>query len=119
MPRLEFVAPVWPMTDVDRTVEHYRRLGFTVEVWNPEYVMVERDGVELHLGLMPDHDPKRTAGCVWMLVDDADALYDEWSDIGDTRAPVDTDYKVREGAHIDPDGNLFRFGSPLPRWRAG
>jgi len=50
---------------------------------------------------------------------DADALYDEWSDIGDTRAPVDTDYKVREGAHIDPDGNLFRFGSPLPGWRAG
>jgi hypothetical protein len=21
---------------------------------------------------------------------------------------------LREGAHVDPDGNLLRFGSPLP-----
>src|SRR4051812_5150197 len=63
MSRLEFVAPVLPMTDCERTVDHYGRLGFTVTVYNPEYVMVARDGVELHLGLMPDHDPKRTAGC--------------------------------------------------------
>jgi hypothetical protein len=29
-------------------------------------------------------------------------------------APVDTDHGIREGAHVDPDGNLLRFGSPLP-----
>ena len=23
-------------------------------------------------------------------------------------------YGLREGAHVDPDGNLLRFGSPLP-----
>ena len=119
MPRLAFVAPVLPMTDKDRTVAHYRSLGFTVHEYNAEYVMVEREGVEMHLGLMPDHDPKRTAGCVWILVDDADALYAEWSGIDDTREPFDTDYKIREGAHLDPDGNLLRFGSPLPGWRAG
>jgi hypothetical protein len=119
MPRLEFVAPVWPMTDLDRTVDHYRQLGFTVDVYNPEYVMAQRDGVEMHLGLMPDHDPKRTAGCVWMLVDDADALYEEWAGVADTREPIDTDYRVREGAHLDPDGNLIRFGSPLPGFRSG
>jgi hypothetical protein len=27
---------------------------------------------------------------------------------------VDTDYGIREGGHVDPDGNLLRFGSPLP-----
>jgi hypothetical protein len=27
--------------------------------------------------------------------------------------PTDTDYGLREGAHIDPDNNLIRFGSPL------
>jgi len=119
MPELRFVAPVLPMTDLDQTVHHYRRLGFRVDAYNAEYVMVERDGVEMHFGLMPDHDPLRTAGCVWIHVDDADALYREWAEIGDTRAPSDTDYKIREGAHIDPDGNLLRFGSPLPGWRAG
>jgi hypothetical protein len=30
-----------------------------------------------------------------------------------TGAPVDTDYGLREGWHIDPDGNLLRFGSPI------
>jgi hypothetical protein len=30
-----------------------------------------------------------------------------------TGAPVDTDYGLREGWHIDPDGDLLRFGSPL------
>jgi len=29
------------------------------------------------------------------------------------RVPRDTDYKMREFAHIDPDGNLLLFGSPL------
>ena len=24
-----------------------------------------------------------------------------------------TPYQLREGAHIDPDGNLIRFGSPM------
>jgi Glyoxalase/Bleomycin resistance protein/Dioxygenase superfamily len=121
MRQLQFVAPVLPMTDVDRTADHYRRLGFSVDVYNPEYVMVARDGVEMHFGLMPDHDPKRTAGCVWLLVEDADALYEEWvaAAVGDTRRPFDTHYKIREGAHIDRDGNLLRFGSPLPGWRAG
>ncbi|MGH3165737.1 MAG: ankyrin repeat domain-containing protein, partial [Trebonia sp.] len=29
------------------------------------------------------------------------------------RTPRDTDYKMRELAHIDPDGNMLLFGSPL------
>ena len=54
-------------------------------------------------------------------MDDADDLYREWSaaGVGDSREPNDTDYKIREGADIDPDGNLLRFGSPLPGWREG
>jgi hypothetical protein len=29
--------------------------------------------------------------------------------------PVDTDYGLREFAHVDPDGNLLRVGSPMKR----
>ena len=36
---------------------------------------------------------------------------------GKTTMPVDTSYGMREGAHVDPDGNLLRFGSPLPSAR--
>jgi hypothetical protein len=33
--------------------------------------------------------------------------------------PFETTYKMREGARIDPDGNLLRFGSGLPGFREG
>ena len=26
---------------------------------------------------------------------------------------TDTDYGLREGAYVDPDGNLLRYGSPM------
>ena len=32
---------------------------------------------------------------------------------GLTRRVGDTPYKLREGSHADPDGNLIRFGSPI------
>lgn len=45
------------------------------------------------------------------------ALHAEWAtaDVeGRLHAPTDTDYGLREGAYVDPDGNLLRYGSPLP-----
>ena len=50
-------------------------------------------------------------------VPDADALAARWAGTGRTTAPVNTGYGLREGAHVDPDGNLLRFGSPLPSAR--
>ena len=50
-----------------------------------------------------------------MHVDDADRLADQWRDAGiDVTGPLDFEYGKREGSHLDPDGNLIRFGSPLP-----
>ncbi len=53
---------------------------------------------------------------VYLHVADADDLPTQWSAAGvDGRhhAPVDTDYGLREGAYVDPDGNLLRYGSAL------
>ncbi len=117
MPALRSVAPVLPVLDLDVAVRHYAALGFAVERYaGPEaYAFAERDGVQLHLGLSPDHDPRATASQVYLYVDDADALHAAWSAVGSGRShrPTDTDYGLREGAHVDPDGNLLRFGSPL------
>jgi hypothetical protein len=47
---------------------------------------------------------------------DADEVHRRWSTSGAGgvfHEPVDTDYELREGAHIDPDGNLIRYGSEL------
>jgi uncharacterized protein len=120
--RILSVAPGLPTTDMARTVEHYGRLGFTFgapgssAVADAEFVIAERDGIELHFALKRDHDPARTAMWVYLGVEDADQLAAEFIAAGaEPRRPVhDTDYKMREFAHIDPDGNLLLFGSRLP-----
>ena len=119
------VAPGLPTTDMARTVEHYQRLGFTFSApgaaeqappAEASFAIGERDGVSLHFALKPDHDPTRTATWVYISVEDADELSAEFaaSGAGQGRTPRDTDYKMRELAHIDPDGNMLLFGSPLP-----
>ena len=120
--RLFSVAPGIPTTDMARTVEHYRRLGFTFSApgsagppGQADFAIGERDGVALHFALKPDHDLSRTATWVYISVEDADELSAEFdaAGAGQGRTPRDTDYKMRELAHIDPDGNLLLFGSPL------
>jgi uncharacterized protein len=120
--RLFSVAPGMPTTDMARTIEHYQRLGFTFSapgsagpLAETGFAIGERDGVALHFALKPDHDPSRTATWVYISVEDADELSAEFDASGASqgRTPRDTDYKMRELAHIDPDGNLLLFGSPL------
>jgi hypothetical protein len=106
---------VFSTVDVAAWLAHYGALGFVVEAHDESYGFARRDAIELHVTRNPDHDPLATAGAAYLRVDDADALAAEWATVpnGRTVAPVDTDYGLREGAHVDPDGNLLRFGSPL------
>jgi uncharacterized protein len=116
------VAPGLPTADMARTADHYQRLGFTVSapgspsVAEAGFVIARRDGIELHFALKQDHDPARTAAWVYISVDDADVMSEEFSaaGAGQGRPVRTTDYNMREFAHIDPDGNLLLFGSPLP-----
>jgi hypothetical protein len=109
------VAPIMPTTDIERTVQHYERLGFTVNVVETGFAMAKRDEIELFFSLNPDHDPRRTAACIYIRIEDADALNKEWAAAGvpGLREPRNTDYKMREFPHIDPDNNLILFGSRL------
>ncbi len=111
--RVRSVAPVFSTSDVSRWLEHYGDLGFTVQAHDETYGFASLGPVELHVSLNPDHDPLRTAAAAFVRVDDADAVFRRWSTVpgGRDAAPVDTDYGIREGAHIDPDGNLLRYGS--------
>ena len=113
------VAPVFPVADVMRAMEHYRELGFEVTSHDrgTDYAFARRDDVWLHLAKVDDLDPATSLSAAYLYVEDADALAAEWSATGAEGRfvdPVDTDYGLREGAHVDPDGNLLRYGSPLP-----
>jgi catechol 2,3-dioxygenase-like lactoylglutathione lyase family enzyme len=117
MPSFDSIAPVFAVRDLDAALIHYDRLGFAVRAdASGQYGFARRDDVYLHLALVPDVDPLTSTSAAYLYVDDADALHAEWAAAGVAglfRKPVDTDYGLREGAHVDNDGNLLRYGSPL------
>ncbi|QMU77362.1 VOC family protein [Streptacidiphilus sp. PB12-B1b] len=111
-------APIFAVSDLGRALDHYAQLGFTVRRYEGGgYGFADRDAVSLHLTEEQDYDPHVHAGAAYLYVEDADALAAEWSRSGiggRTVGPTDTPYRLREGAHVDLDNNLIRFGSPLP-----
>jgi DNA-binding MarR family transcriptional regulator len=111
-------SPIFPVRDLAAALAHYSALGFDTSAYagGNEYGFADREGTGLHLAADPDHDPAHHGASAYLYVRDADALYEEWSQpgIGGRTRPVGpTPYKLREGSHIDPDGNLIRFGSPV------
>ena len=110
--RVVGIEPVFRVADVARAADHYRRLGFAISHHDAGYAFAHRGPITIHLAGV---DRTRTGGgSIYIHVDDADALADEWGAAGAELAqPVDVDYGMREGSHTDPDGNLIRFGSPL------
>jgi predicted enzyme related to lactoylglutathione lyase len=114
MATLRSVAPILPTSDMDAMRRHYERLGFTVRLHRADYATASRDGINLHLRLVPDGEPL-APGVIYLATDDADALHAEWvaAAVGETSELFDPGFGVWEAAHTDPDGNLIRFGSPV------
>lgn len=113
----ESVAPVVPVSDMAAAIAHYRGLGFAIESYDGGdfYAFAKRGAVDLHLCRVADLDPKTTTTSIYLYVGDARALFAEWRDAGlDGRfgTPLEADYGLTEGFHIDPWGNLLRYGSP-------
>jgi predicted enzyme related to lactoylglutathione lyase len=116
MPRLLSLAPILPTADLARMAAHYRLLGFTVRVHDGGYATAWRDGFNLHFHLTDEPASVRGVGVVYFAVDDAETLHREWtaSGVGATGDLFDPGFNVWEAAHTDADGNIIRFGSPLP-----
>jgi catechol 2,3-dioxygenase-like lactoylglutathione lyase family enzyme len=110
-------APILPVRDLSVSLAFYERLGFaTREYHGGGYGFAKRDRAEIHLGVVPGNRPSGAGHSAYLWVDDADALAREWRTAGlDVNMPEDTEWGQHEGAVVDPDGNVLRFGSPLPR----
>ena len=105
------------MRDLRAALAHYAALGFDTLAYDggDGYGFADRDGVGLHLAADPEHE-EACSGSAYLYVRDADALYEEWTRpgiAGHTHPPGPTPYRLREGSHVDPDGNVIRFGSPI------
>ncbi len=106
------MAPIFGVRDVRAALAHYEKLGFRTRVYDGGiYGFATRDGIELHLGSLPaGHEWTRTTA--YLYVDDLAA---EWRAAGaEVHGPEDTEWRQHEGALVDLDGNVIRFGSPMP-----
>ncbi|MHB8533257.1 MAG: VOC family protein [Solirubrobacteraceae bacterium] len=113
---IEAAVPVLQVRDLVAALHHYERLGFDIRRDARNGLgSAARDGVRINLSQSDEPSPRTWVSVVYLDVDDADALYDECRGAavrGRLRAPHDTEFPMREGSHLDPDGNVIRFGSP-------
>jgi predicted enzyme related to lactoylglutathione lyase len=110
---MERIAPIFAVRDLDVAMEHYQRLGFAVRAYaGGGYGFASWHGIEIHLGVVADAG--RRVGAAYLFVDDADRVAAQWRATGvEVHAPQDTEWGQHEGAIVDPDGNVIRFGSPI------
>ena len=108
-------SPVLPVGDLGRALDHYRALGFLVSRYDDGYGYAAWRGLELHLAVTPTPDHGHGGAVVFLHVPDADEVAERWraAGVGRTSVPEDKPWWQHEGAHVDPWGNVLRFGSPL------
>jgi hypothetical protein len=105
--------PIFNVCDVARSTDHYAKMGFEISVHDESYAFAHR-GRNLTIHLTRGEE-NQGAGSLYIHCEDADELAEEWRKAGlSVTGPIDEEYGKREGSHADPDGNVIRFGSPLP-----
>jgi hypothetical protein len=78
---LKRIAPIFAVRDLDVAMAHYERLGFATRAYHGGgYGFATRDGVEIHLGVVPMQDQQSNSA--YLFVDDADVLAEEWRSAG-------------------------------------
>ncbi len=118
-PRLTSLAPQLLVDDLTRSIEYYRRLGFTFqEPWGGFYAIGVLDGLELHLKEAPRSAEERrhrrdeqhldaAAG-----VDGIEAFFHRCVERGVTilKPLAPTHWGTADFYVEDPDGNIICFG---------
>ena len=117
---LETLAPILPSRDIAATETFWQRLGFDTVYADATYLLMKRDGAEVHFWLKADQDPARNDHGAYLRPADIDALDAEWAalDLPAHGIPrlVRAETKpwgMRELALVDADGNLIRAGVPV------
>jgi DNA-binding MarR family transcriptional regulator len=117
-PQFRRFSPIFPVRHLAEALAHYAALGFETFAFEggDGYGFANRDGISLHL----EANPSGNASSAYLYVGDADAVFAQWSEAhvrGRTEPVTETAYGFREGTHVDPDGNVLRFGSPMDEVR--
>ena len=110
---LRATVPVLASLDIGETARFYsQRLGFAVLARHADYLIVARDGCELHFWLCAERHIAENTSCY--VRGDTRALHAEFAARGLALAPPqERPWGMRELYVIDPHGNLLKFGEPF------
>lgn len=114
------IHPKLPMRNKDVTRAYYiDQLGFK-EIGRtdyPDYLMIEKDQIEIHFFKFTDLDPKENYGQVYIRTDQIDEFYESLlerkTEIHPNGKLQNKPWGQREFALLDPDNNLLTFGQPI------
>lgn len=110
---LTTIHPKLPMRDKTITKEFFvNKLGFTQFGGDyPDYLMVEKDGIQIHFFLFRELDPKENYGQVYIRTDNIEQDYEYVKSRGvKTNALETKPWGQKEFSLLDPDNNLLTFG---------
>ncbi|UPQ78627.1 VOC family protein [Flavobacterium azooxidireducens] len=114
---LTAIHPKLPMRDKTITIRYYtEKLGFKIFGSHdyPEYLMVEKDSIQIHFFLFADLDPEQNYGQVYLRVNQIDNFYQTLLDnkvrIHPNGLLEKKPWGQREFSLLDPDSNLLTFG---------
>lgn len=104
-------VPVLASLSLDESAEFYAtRLGFKKQLQTDDYLIVSRDGAEIHFWRCDERHIAENTSC-YVRVNSTQALYDEFSAKGLTlKPPLVREWGMKELYVIDPHGNLLKFG---------
>lgn len=117
---LTAIHPKLPMRDKSVTRNYYvQQLGF--KTWGQAdhagYLMLEKDGLQLHFFLHPDLNPLDNDGQVYLRTDAIEALYasllQQAVSIHPNGALELKPWGQKEFSLLDPDHNLLTFGESV------
>lgn len=112
------IAAMLPVKDMAKACDFYiGALGFrkTFENGNPVgFMILKRDGGELHLTLQPRHKAV-DFNIAHIMVNDVNAVHDACQRYGlrIIKSLQDKDYGLRAFVFADPDGNRIDVGQPI------
>jgi len=114
------IDPKLPMRDKTATRDFYiNKLDFQ-EFGSGDfehYLMVKRDGIQIHFFEFKELDPKENYGQVYIRTDEIDRLYQSFLDKKISIHPNGQleikPWGQKEFSLLDPDNNLLTFGQSL------
>lgn len=118
---LTVVHPKLPMRNRAITKDYYtNQLGFELlgPVEYEEYLMLKKDGIEIHFFSFAELDPAENYGQVYIRVKEIEEWYQFLLDKNVAIHPNGNlqvkPWKQKEFSLLDPDNNLLTFGEDAP-----